>query len=190
VSDPAAAVYADALFSAAEDGGTLEQVGRDLDDVVGALVSSPQLTRVLFNPAVAPDGKANVLRRLTDGADPLVTRTLLVLLENGRLGLIPDLQQAFGERYGAATNKLDVQLTTAVEVDEGQAERLRLQLEASTGHSVTLRRIVDPTILGGVVLRVADLLVDASVRRRLESLRRTLQTTRLPADLSPATPEG
>lgn len=181
MSDPAAGVYADALFSAAEEAGTLDQVGRDLDDVVGALVSSPALTRVLFNPAVAPEGKANVLRRLTDTADPLVTRTLLVLLENGRLGLLPDLQQAFGERYGAATDKLDVQLTTAVEVDDAQAERLRAQLERSTGQSVTLQRIVDPAILGGVVLRVADLLVDASVRRRLEGLRRTLRTTRLPA---------
>ncbi|CAA9527612.1 MAG: hypothetical protein AVDCRST_MAG79-645 [uncultured Thermoleophilia bacterium] len=181
MSDPAAAVYADALFAAAQEAGTLEQVGRDLDDLVGALVSSPELTRVLFNPAVAPEGKANVLRRLTDGADPLVTRTLLVLLENGRLGLIPDLQQAFGERYGVAAHKLDVQLTTAVAVDDAQAERLRAQLERSTGQTVTLQRIVDPAILGGVVLRVADLLVDASVRRRLEALRRTLQSTRLPA---------
>jgi F-type H+-transporting ATPase subunit delta len=119
VSDPAAAVYADALFAAAEEAGSLERVGRDLDDLVGELVSSPVLTRVLFNPAVAPEGKANVLRRLTDDADPLVTRTLLLLLENGRLGLMPDLQQAFGERYGVAARKLDVQLTTAVEVDEG-----------------------------------------------------------------------
>jgi F-type H+-transporting ATPase subunit delta len=181
VSDPAAAVYADALFAAAEEAGSLERVGRDLDDLVGELVSSPVLTRVLFNPAVAPEGKANVLRRLTDDADPLVTRTLLLLLENGRLGLMPDLQQAFGERYGVAARKLDVQLTTAVEVDEAQAERLRQQLERSTGQSVTLKRVVDPSILGGVVLRVADLLVDASVRRRLESLRRTLQSTRLPA---------
>ena len=181
MSDPAAAVYADALFAAAEEAGSLERVGRDLDDLVGEMVSSPVLTRVLFNPAVAPDGKANVLRRLTDDADPLVTRTLLLLLENGRLGLMPDLQQAFGERYGVAARKLDVQLTTAVEVDEAQAERLRQQLERSTGQSVTLKRVVDPSILGGVVLRVADLLVDASVRRRLESLRRTLQSTRLPA---------
>ena len=181
MSDPAAAVYADALFAAAEDAGSLERVGRDLDDLVGELVSSPVLTRVLFNPAVAPEGKANVLRRLTDDADPLVTRTLLLLLENGRLGLMPDLQQAFGERYGVAARKLDVQLTTAVEVDEAQAERLRQQLERSTCQSVTLKRVVDPSILGGVVLRVADLLVDASVRRRLESLRRTLQSTRLPA---------
>jgi F-type H+-transporting ATPase subunit delta len=181
VSDPAAAVYADALFAAAEEAGSLERVGRDLDDLVGELVSSPVLTRVLFNPAVAPEGKANVLRRLTDDADPLVTRTLLLLLENGRLGLMPDLQQAFGERYGVAARKLDVQLTTAVEVDEAQAERLRQQLERSTGQSVTLKRVVDPSILGGVVLRVADLLVDASVRRRLEALRRTLQSTRLPA---------
>ncbi len=181
MSDPAAAVYADALFAASEEAGTLERVGRDLDDLVEELVSSPVLTRVLFNPAVPPDGKANVLRRLTDDADPLVTRTLLLLLENGRLGLIPDLQQAFSERYGVAARKLDVQLTTAVEVDEAQAERLRQQLERSTGQSVTLKRVVDPSILGGVVLRVADLLVDASVRRRLEALRRTLQSTRLPA---------
>lgn len=181
MSDPAAAVYADALFAAAEEAGSLERVGRDLDDLVGELVSSPVLTRVLFNPAVAPEGKANVLRRLTDDADPLVTRTLLLLLENGRLGLMPDLQQAFGERYGVAARKLDVQLTTAVAVDEAQAERLRQQLERSTGQSVTLKRVVDPSILGGVVLRVADLLVDASVRRRLEALRRTLQSTRLPA---------
>jgi len=181
VSDPGATVYADALFSAAEEEGRLEPVRRDLDDVVATLVESPALTRVLFNPAVAHEGKANVLRRLTDQADPLVTRTLLLLLENGRLGLLPDLHEAFAERYGLAARKLDVRLTTAVEVDDAQAESLRRRLESATGQSVSLQRVVDPSIMGGVVLRVRDLLIDASVRRRLEALRLTLRNARLPA---------
>jgi len=181
VSDPAAQVYARALFQAAQEEGRLDAVHRDLGDAVASLGSSPELVRVLFNPAVDPTAKARVLKRMTDMADPLVTRSLLVLLDHGRLGLMPDLQEAFDELYREATDRIEVRLTTAIPIEDGVADILRRRLEQETGQTVALTRVVDPEILGGVVLRVRDSLVDASVRRRLESLRRSLQQTRLPA---------
>ncbi len=181
MSDPAAQVYARALFQAAQAEGRLDAVHRDLTDAVAGLVGSPELVRVLFNPAVDPQAKGRVLRRLTDQSDRLVTRSLLVLLDHGRLGLMPDLQEEFAALYDEATDRVEVQLTTAIPIEDGVADILRRQLEQATGQTVALTRVVDPEILGGVVLRVHDSLVDASVRRRLEGLRRSLKNTRLPA---------
>ncbi len=191
MSDPAAAPYADALYGAALDLGRgnedgfasqrIEAVGRDLTDVVRALVENPQLTAVLFNPAIPPATKRRILGQLTLTADQLVRSALGVLLDHGRLGLLPDVQQAYEERYAREHGQIDVQLTTAVPIDDEQAEAVRHQLERATGQTVNMRRIVDPAILGGVVLRVRDQLLDASVRRRLTALRRSLKNTRLPA---------
>ena len=181
VLDPGAGVYAHALYEAARDAQREERVGRDLRDVVRALVENPLLVRVLFNPSVPPTAKQNVLRRLAAEGDPLVQSTLLVLLDHGRLGLLPDLERSYAERYQEEHDEIAVQLTTAVPIDDEQAEDLRRRIEQSTGKKVAMRRVVDPAVLGGIVLRVGDLLVDASVRRRLESLRVSLKNTRLPA---------
>lgn len=178
MADPSATVYATAIYGAATDAGTADQVGRDLASLVRALAETPGLGRVLWNPAVPSEVKGRVLAGLAGDSDPVLARSLAVLLENGRLDLLPDVQEAYASRYAAEHDELDVVLTTAIQISDEQAEGLRSELAAATGKSVRLERRIDPAILGGIVLRVRDLLVDASVRRRLELLRLDLTSSR------------
>ena len=179
--DAAARPFADALYDSATEATRLDAVNRDLAELVTALAGSRDLARVLRNPAFPTDAKRRVLQQLTAGGDPLVSSFAGVLADHGRLDLLVDSQAAFAERYGREQRELAVQLTTAVAIDDAQAEGLRQRLEQATGQSVTIRRTVDESIIGGIVLRVRDLLVDASVRRRLDGLRRSLKTVKLPS---------
>jgi len=181
MADAAALPFAEALYEAAQGEGRLEATNRDLAGVRHALDDSPVLARFLRNPAFPADAKRRVLGQMTAGGEPLVEKFLHVLVEHGRLDLLSDAADAFGERYRREQHELAVSLTTAVAIDDVQAESLRQRLESATGQAVTIRRTVDPSIIGGVVLRVRDLLVDASVRRRLESLRLSLKSSKLPA---------
>lgn len=181
MADAAALPFAEALYEAAEQAGRLDAVNRDLAALRHALSGSPDLTRFLAHPAFPAEAKQRVLHNITAGGDELVAGFLDVLVRHGRLDLFDDAAEAFAERYRREQHELAVSLTTAVAIDDEQAEGLRRSLESATGQSVTIRRTVDPSIIGGVVLRVRDLLVDASVRRRLDGLRLALKTSKLPS---------
>ncbi len=183
-ADPAAIAYADALYEAAEEAGRLDAVRRDLGLFVNALAESVPLARALFNPAFPAEAKMRIVAQLTTGGDELVPKSIGVLLGNGRIELLPDMEAAFAERYEREQRELTVTLTTAIAIDDAKAEELRVRLQEATGQRITLKRVVDPAILGGVVLRMRDRLVDASVRRRLDALRRNLLTVRLPSSPS------
>jgi len=181
MADALALPFAEALYEAAAAEGHLESTNRDLAAVHQALDASPLLVRFLRNPAFPADAKRRVLASMVSGGEGLVLNFLNVLVDHGRLDLLRDAAEAFGDRYRREQHELAVSLTTAVPIDDAQAESLRQRLESATGQAVTIRRTVDPSIIGGVVLRVRDLLVDASVRRRLESLRLSLKSSKLPA---------
>ena len=176
--DPSSTVYANALYAAAEDSDRTQQVGSDLGELVRTLGESPDLVEVLGNPAVSSEAKGRVLEQLTAGGEALLTRALTILLRNGRLGLLADVEEAYAARFAAEHGELDVVLTTAIAISEEQTEGLRAKLAAATGKTVSLERAIDPAILGGVVLRVRDLIIDASVHRRLELLRLNLKSSR------------
>jgi F-type H+-transporting ATPase subunit delta len=184
VADAAGTVYGEALFEAAEAAGRARAVHADLGALGQALSTNAQLTGILFNPAFPEQGKKQILAKLTAGADELVTNALQVLVDRGRLTAMPDVIEAFEERYGEAERQLEVELTTAIEIGDAQAEELRAKIAEATRKEVALERRVDPAILGGVVLRVRDLLIDASVRGRLEGLRLSLRKARLSGDAS------
>lgn len=172
--------YATALYTAAADAGRLNEVDGELAEIADSVRENPALARALTNPAVRGEGKSNLLAALAKGDDPLVARFLQVLLDHRRLGDLLAIQEAFADRVRLDRNELAVELTTAVAIDDATAEKVQQQLASATGLTVTMDRTVDPTILGGVVLRVRDRLVDASLRRRLDLLGRDLRAARIP----------
>ncbi|MGI9186390.1 MAG: ATP synthase F1 subunit delta [Gaiellales bacterium] len=172
--------YATALYDAAADAGRLNEVDGELAAIADAVRENPLLARALTNPAVRGEGKSNLLAALAKGDDPLVARFLQVLLDHRRLGDLLAIQEAFADRVRLDRNELAVELTTAVAIDDATADTVQQQLASATGLTVTMDRTVDPTILGGVVLRVRDRLVDASLRRRLDLLGRDLRAARIP----------
>jgi F-type H+-transporting ATPase subunit delta len=186
--DPAGAVYGHALYEAAEDAGEVKQARVDLQAIGRSLAENRQLARVLFNPAFPEAGKKQILDKVTAGSTDVVRHAVLVLVDHGRITALPDMIEAYEELYSRQQKQLEVELTTAVPIDDAQAELLRARLAAQTGASVSLTRKVDPTIVGGLVLRVRDLLIDASVRGKLNSLRTSLRKARLSA--GPATSGG
>lgn len=172
--------YATALYAAAEEAGRLREVDAGLAEVAASIRDDATLGGALANPAVPGEAKRRLLDALCRDGEPLVHRFLIVLLEHRRLAELAPIQAAFAERVRLAQNEIAVELTTAVPIDDSTAETVRAQVAQATGLAVTMERTVDPTILGGVVLRVRDRLVDASLRRRLDLLGRDLRAARIP----------
>jgi F-type H+-transporting ATPase subunit delta len=177
--DPAGHVYGTALYESADAAGRATNVERDLVAIRDALESSSDLTRILYNPAFPASGKKGILLQLASDADPLVRNLLQLLVDNGRLTALADVTEVVSARVRAAEQQLQVELTTAVPVGNDEADRLRDRLAEASGKDVTLSRRVDPAVVGGIVLRIGDNLIDASVRGRLDGLRLALRQARI-----------
>ena len=170
--------YARALLEAAKDRGRLAEVRTDLEDFVRAADDVPELGALLENPELDRAQKRAALEQLLAGADELVRNFLLLLVEKGRVAGLREIAREFEALVAIEERRLELELTTAVELSDGEASELIAQIERAAGQSVDARRSVDPSLIGGAVLQVGSYRVDASVRGRLERLRRELQTSR------------
>jgi F-type H+-transporting ATPase subunit delta len=170
--------YAQALFEAAQERGRVAQVHAELDDFAAAVAEVPELRSVLRNPQIDPRAKARLLEELLGDADELVRNFLRLTAEKGRVGEIEEMARELDRLVAREERRLDVELTTAFELSEGEAKRIVAQIEEASGRKVDATRTVDPDLIGGLVLQAGSLRVDASVRGRLERLRRELVSTR------------
>jgi F-type H+-transporting ATPase subunit delta len=170
--------YAQALFDAAKENGRLAQVHEELDDFAAAVADVPELRSVLRNPQVDPRAKARVLEELLGGADELVRNFVRLAVEKGRAGEIREIAAEFETLVAEQERILDVELTTAHDLDDTEFGRIVGRIEQASGRKVQATRTVDPDLIGGIVLQAGSMRLDASVRGRLERLRQTLATTR------------
>jgi F-type H+-transporting ATPase subunit delta len=168
--------YARALYDAARDEGALAPVREELADFVAAMHDVPELRAVLTNPQVDRRAKAAALDSLLADGNRLVRNFLRLLAEKGRIGELDEVQLEFERLVAAAEGQLDVELTTAYELSEDEAGAIVDQIAKASGRRVRAARSVDPELIGGIVLQVGSRRVDASVRGRLERLRRELTT--------------
>ena len=166
--------YAQALFEAAKEQGRLQQVHSDLADFAQAVADVPELRAVLRNPQIEPRAKARVLQELLGGAEELVRNFVMLTAEKGRIADIDEIAREFERLVARDERRLDVELTTAYELSDDDARQILSQIEEASGRKVEATRAVDPELIGGLVLQVGSLRVDASVRGRLERLRREL----------------
>ena len=178
----AARVYARALLAAAAEAGVVDDVRRELGDFVAALAASASLRDVLADPQVDTGAKRRVLVELTRGAQPLVANTLQLLLQKGRLGIVADVSEELEALAAAEAEVVKVEVTSAIELGAEAEERLAARVAAATGRRVELSTRVDAGILGGLVVRVGDVIVDGSLRSRLRQLRERLVTAELRGD--------
>jgi F-type H+-transporting ATPase subunit delta len=151
-------------------------VHEELGDFVAAVRDVPELRSVLRNPQLDPRTKAGVLEDLLGGADELLRNFLRLTAEKGRVGEIEEIARELDRLIAAEERRLKLDLTTAYELSDDDAREIIGQIEKSTGRSVEATRHVDPSLIGGLVLQVDTLRVDASVRGRLERLRQELVT--------------
>ena len=164
-------IYAKAAFQAAKERGALTLVGEQFEGFVEALESSAELRNLLQNPQVDARAKKAALAAALDDADPTLKNFLLLVTEKGRAGEISEIHQEFQQLVAQEDRVIQVELTTAQELSDADAAEILQQIEQTAGHKIEATRTVDPALIGGLVLRAGSILVDSSVRGRLDKLR-------------------
>ena len=135
---------------------------------------APELRSVLRNPQLESSAKGRILADLAGDDEPLFKNFLLLTAEKGRAGELEEIAKEFERLMAREERRLSVELTTARELTDDEAQTIVGQIEQAAGRKVEATRSVDPDLLGGIVLQAGSYLVDASVRGRLERLRQTL----------------
>jgi F-type H+-transporting ATPase subunit delta len=167
-----AEVYARALFEAAKDADALDRIHDELDEVVDALDQSQELQMFFFSPYFSSDEKKEAVDKVLDGADERTVNFLKLLAERHRMPVLFRVRRDFDELWAEERKLLPVSVTSAVELDEKLVKEIGSRIEEQTGRDVDLSARVDPYVLGGLVVRVGNMVLDASVRNRLEQLRK------------------
>lgn len=169
-------MYARALFEAAQDAGRVDEVARDLATIAGAMEEVPELRAFLRNPQIELAGKADLLGELAAEADELVRNFVRLAAERRRAGELPEISAELDALVAQAQNRLAVELTTAHELSDDDAQSIVQAIEQASGRKIDATRAVDPSLLGGIVLQIGSHRADGSVRGRLERLRHELAT--------------
>lgn len=169
-------VYANALFQAARERDRLQPVREQLAQVVAAEAEVPELRELLRNPQLDPRARARALEDVFAGGEELLRNFLLVLADKGRTGSLEEIAREFERLMAEHEGVVHAELTTAVALSDEEAQTLLRQIEDASGRKVEASRSVDPGLIGGIVLQVGSHRLDASVRGRLERLRRQLVT--------------
>jgi F-type H+-transporting ATPase subunit delta len=138
----------------------------------------PELAALLVNPESDSRLKSEVLEGVLAGGDELVRNFARLLVEKGRAGEIREIADEFETLVDAGRNVLDVELTTAYELSDAEFDGIVSRIATASGRDVHATRVVDPDLIGGLVLQAGSMRLDASVRGRLERLRQQLATTR------------
>ena len=172
--DEIAQVYARALFEVAQEQGKLDVVREELGQITEALEENAELRLFFYSPYFSTDEKRDGLRRTVQDADPVMMNVLDILVENHRLPVLPRLRREYERRWREANNLLPVTVTSAVELDDAVVERIGDEIGRQTGRTVELTREVDPSIVGGFVVRVGNAILDASIKNRLDNLRKQI----------------
>ncbi len=165
--------YARAAFDLAVSAGQEEAWLRDLK-VLESILTQPEVAGLLENPAVTFAEKASVLERALAGLDPLRRNFAYVLAEHGRSSVISEVVAEFQRELNDYQGIAIAEVTTAVPLDDAESRAVARQLEKIVGKRIVLEKRVDPSILGGVIARIGDRLVDGSIAGQLESMRREL----------------
>lgn len=169
-----ARVYANALFEAAKEKGKLDEVHDQLGEFADTLADNRDMQLFLFSPYFSSTEKLEGLKKALSGAEPELTNFLELLVEKHRMPAIFRIRRQFDEMWKKENKRLDVTVTSAIELDPEVVEGIGKRIEEQTGQKIELESRVDPDVLGGVVLQVGNVVLDASIRNRLDKLRKTV----------------
>jgi F-type H+-transporting ATPase subunit delta len=167
-----ARVYAEALFEAARDGDKLDAIHEQLGEFADAVSDSKDLQVFLFSPYFSSTEKREGIERAVSGAEPELINFLELLIEKHRMPAIFRIRDRFDDLWAEAKKRLEVTLTSAVELDPKVVEKVGAEIERQTKRTIDLRSEVDEGIIGGLRLRVGNMVLDASLRNQLEKLRK------------------
>ena len=172
VMEEIARVYSEALFDVAKEKGTLDEIHEQLGQVADGIADNRDLQVFLFSPYFSSSEKREGISRVVSGADPELVNFLELLAEKHRMPAIFRIRRRFDEMWAKEERRLEVKLTSAVDLPPDLVEEVGKQIEKQTGQTIELETDVDENVLGGIVLQVGNMVLDASVRNKLERLRK------------------
>jgi F-type H+-transporting ATPase subunit delta len=169
-----AQVYARSLFEVAEEHDRLDEIREQLNQFAAALDEHRQMAVFFFSPYFSSEEKKSALERAVIGADAIFTNFLQALIERHRMPAIFRIRAEYNRLWDEANKRLPVQITSAVPLDEATVKSIGDRISEQTGQTVELSSSVDPDLIGGIVLRVGNVILDASIKNRLNQLRKTV----------------
>jgi F-type H+-transporting ATPase subunit delta len=167
-----AEVYARSLFEVAKEHDVLDDVHDQLGQFADAVNDNRELAVFFFSPYFSTQEKEEALERTVQDAEPIFMNFLQALLERHRMPAIFRIRTRFEKLWDEEKRLLPVEVTSSVELDKETVQSIGKRIGEQTGETVQLSTKVDPEILGGIVLRVGNYVLDASIRNRLEQLRK------------------
>jgi F-type H+-transporting ATPase subunit delta len=167
-----AQVYARSLFEVAQEHDSLDEVRDQIGQFADALGESRDLQTFFFSPYFSTEEKKKGLDTVLEDADTTVQNFLALLIENHRMPALFRIRRELDRMWQEVNKLLPVQITSAVELDEAVTNQIGEEIGRQTGRKVELTSTVDPDVLGGIVVRVGNSILDASIRTRLERLRK------------------
>ena len=167
-----AEVYARALFEVASERDALDEMREQLDQFADALAENRNLMQFFFSPYFSSEEKKSAMKRAIEGADPAFMNFLEALVERHRMPVVFRIRERFDQLWEEERKLLSVEVTSAVALDDETVRSIGDRVGEQTGRKVELSSRVDPEILGGIVLRVGNFILDASIVNRLDQLRK------------------
>jgi ATP synthase F1 delta subunit len=167
-----ARVYSEALFDVARERDALDEIRDQLGTVADAVAADHDLQVFFFSPYFSSAEKRDGIRKAISGANPELVNFLELLVEKQRMPALFAIRKRFDELWDAANERLEVTLTSAIELDPEVVRSVGAEIERKTGKTIELSNEVDDSIIGGLVLKVGNRVLDASIHNRLERLRR------------------
>jgi F-type H+-transporting ATPase subunit delta len=164
--------YASALLETANEQGQLAAIEADIDTVQGALAESDDLRRMVRSPVFSAEDQAKALDALLGriGVNPLTLNFFKVLARNRRLFAAEDIIRAFKALAAEARGEVQAEVTSAVALNDSQLDALKEQLKNSVGKDVQLEATVDPSLLGGLIVKIGSRMIDSSLKTKLATL--------------------
>lgn len=172
----AARVYAEALFEVGRDKGKLDALQQQLGQFADAVDRNRELQVFFFSPYLSTAEKQEGIERAITGAEPELINFLELLVDKHRMTEVFGIRRELDELWKQENRRIDVTVTSAVELDPAVVEKIGQEVERQTEEKVDLSSRVDSEILGGIVLQVGNMVLDASIRSRLEKLRKSVAT--------------
>jgi F-type H+-transporting ATPase subunit delta len=169
-----AQVYARALFQSAMEHDVLDEIQQELSIWADALGENRDLQTFFFSPRFSTAEKKDAIRKIIDGGDERFVNFLELLAERHRLPATFRIRRTFDELWREEHKMLPVELTSAIELDDALIKSIGDRIQDQTGRRIEMTSTVDPDIIGGLVLRVGNRILDASVQGRLQRLRRQI----------------
>jgi F-type H+-transporting ATPase subunit delta len=178
-NSPLSVAYARSLLELATAQNQAEPIGQELADIEKVIESDPAFETFLSNPAVGEVERGQVIEKVFRGrVSPLLANFLGVVNRKGRLGLLRQIASGYQELLDAQLGKIEVDVIVAEKLSPDQLEQVRQRVSAALKRDAVVHQYIDPSIIGGLVIRVEDRLLDASVRAQLRAVRRQLLAAR------------